>query len=112
MKKRFSDPMGSSNINSDAALDIYCTVMSQDGIYGTALELEALSHVANTPVHIYYRSGSSSNDKITGPTKIVGEGTDQLPICVAFYMANKHYNLITCKAPIFYLPNNEKKISQ
>jgi len=112
MKKRFSDPLAPNNIQSEAALDIYGSIMSQDGIYGTALELEALAHLVQTPVHVYYRSGSSgSNDKITGPSRIVGEQfirSDQptLPVSVAFYMANKHYNLVVPKAPNFA---NDKK---
>jgi len=115
MKKRFSDPLATININSEAALDIYGNVMSQEGIYGTALELEALAYLTKCPVHVYYRVGSSSNDKITSPTRIVGEEFIQssdgpnIPISVAFYMANKHYNLIVPKAPTFSSINDNKK---
>jgi hypothetical protein len=61
------------------------------------LEAEALSEVLQTPVHIYYREG---DQKYNGtPTRVFGAKFSGPPICLAFYRANKHYNLLLPKKP-------------
>jgi len=130
-----SSPLAASSPNADAsvsgsvspssrirlAVESYLKVMSNEGIYGTGLELEALSAMMRAPVHVYFRSDSDS-DAAAGagaaaggsaaagggaqaadelkPARVIGEQFSGPPICLAFYMSDKHYNLLVDKTHI------------
>lgn len=71
--------------------------MGSDGIFGTDLESEALSEELKCPVWVYYREGGDYNGH---PTRVFGAQYKGFPLCLAFYRANKHYNLLVPKKPI------------
>jgi hypothetical protein len=95
LKRQFPNPMDGAN--SPQALLVYSAVMGSDGIFGTDLEAEALSEDLKCPVWVYYREGGDYNGH---PTRVFGAHFKGYPICLAFYRANKHYNLLVPKKPI------------
>jgi hypothetical protein len=102
------------HISDEKSLDIYAAVMGKDGIYGTGLEVEALAELLRVPIHVYFRQsseqdkeGSSAAEGVKEqgreseilPAQIVGENYAGPPIRLAYYMGNKHYNLLVNKSP-------------
>ena len=98
--------------DDDGILQVYAAAMEKEGIYGTQLEVEALSSALHVPIHIYYRAGSEDDENGDGggkegqpgegelkPTQIVGGEQEGSPISLAFYMANRHYNLLLPRPP-------------
>lgn len=100
-----SDSAIDEAIHGDAGVFVYASVMGQDGIYGTSVEVEALSQLLKSPIHIYYRAGVSDDGPISEekpeipPTQIIGEQFTGPPICLAYYMGNRHYNLLVKRPP-------------
>ena len=92
-------------LEGDEALQVYASVMEKEGIYGTQLEVEALSSALHVPIHIYYRAGTE-HDGAGGeqslplkPTQIIGEQEKGPPLQLAYYMGDRHYNLLVPKPP-------------
>eukprot|EP00823_Brevimastigomonas_motovehiculus_P002389 TRINITY_DN145_c5_g1_i1.p1 TRINITY_DN145_c5_g1~~TRINITY_DN145_c5_g1_i1.p1 ORF type:complete len:489 (-),score=203.86 TRINITY_DN145_c5_g1_i1:71-1396(-) len=94
--------MTADMVTTKDAVDTYCEVMASDGLFGTELEVEALSEALKTPIHVYYRA---ADDQPAGPARVVGARfIDQNPpICLAFYMGQQHYKLIFPRAPLEYV---------
>jgi len=79
------------------ALDVYCTVMCSERVFGTELEARALSEVLKAPLHIYYRV-TNDFEKVEEikATKIIGVEfeSENPPVHLAFYMGKSHYDLL------------------
>ena len=91
-------------LDGEDALQVYASVMEKEGIYGTHLEVEALSSALHVPVHIYYRAGSEHDGVAEHggqlrPTQVIGEHEPGPPISLAYYMGNRHYNLLVPRPP-------------
>ena len=92
-------------LEGDDALQVYASVMEKEGIYGTQLEVEALSSALHVPIHVYYRAGTEHDGAAPDqglplkPTQIIGEHEKGPPVDLAYYMANRHYNLLVPKPP-------------
>jgi len=112
MRKRMGgeDMTQEQMAQSKLAIESYLSVMSQEGIYGTGLEVEALSELLQSPIHIFYRSEAaqqhaaasgiaSSHDSIR-PERIIGDHFSKPPICLAYYIGKKHYNLLVDRQQI------------
>ena len=96
-------------VDSPSALEVYASVMGRSGIYGTQLEVEALSAALHVPIHAYYRAGQEDDAEQEGraaaaaeelrPTQVIGEGEKPPAIALAFYLGNRHYNLLLPRPP-------------
>lgn len=93
--------------DTNDAIEAYLKVMATDGIYGTSLEVDALSDMLRTPIHLFYRSESDSSQSSVAAAEsgitaeqVVGAQYPGPPICLAYYMGNKHYNLLVDRAHI------------
>lgn len=89
--------------DQQACIDTYCAVMSSEGIYGTIIEIEAMSNICQLPIAIYYKLDQRGSDSNPQPARIVGEqflNPDSMIISLAYYMGNKHYNLLVPKQTI------------
>ena len=92
-------------VKAEDGLAVYCDVMARDGIYGTQLEVQALSQALHVPVHVYFRAGSADDEPVGGgeeevkPTQIIGAEEKGVPISLAYYMGNRHYNLLLPRPP-------------
>ena len=104
------DSAADTGIPAEDGLRIYADVMARDGIYGTQLEVQALSKALHVPVHIYFRAGADDDEPMgTGgeevkPTQIIGTEEEGTPISLAYYMGNRHYNLLLPRPPPPPLP--------
>ena len=92
-------------IKEEDELRVYGDVMARDGIYGTQLEVQALSQALHVPVHVYYRAGTADDEPTAAvaddvkPTQVIGAEEHGPPISLAYYMGNRHYNLLLPRPP-------------
>ena len=93
------------SVKEEDGLRVYGDVMSRDGIYGTQLEVQALSKALHVPVHVYYRAGAEDDEPTVAggdevkPTQVIGAEEEGAPISLAYYMGNRHYNLLLPRPP-------------